>query len=128
MFNRFSHFLSTHTHMKKSLTLIGIALCVIFSFAIGIWSRPAPVVQPANAEWSQEALNVVENIKTANANWKTADANLTAAKKLLDDANTDKMRAEAAGKGADLTLCASFQARYDRVTGKIVADENCPLL
>jgi hypothetical protein len=122
-----SRFISyTHTHMRKILTIIGIPLCLAVAFAIGIISRPSSV-PTVNAEWTPEALGIVRTITTSREDWEKATAALVKAEATLKTAKKDVANAEAAGKGADLILCAKFQARYDRTAGRLVLDVNCPL-
>lgn len=115
--------------MKKALIITSAALVIIGSFALGILSNPgSKIAPPATAQWAPEALQLVDQIKTAGTNWQTGQTDLVAATEAVKKANEKITRAEAAAKGADLTLCATFQARYDRATDKIVSDANCPLL
>jgi len=119
-----SHMKNLHKNPYTYIAVLG-ALCLVLVFSA---LRGEKAVPKAAAEWAPEALQLVDQIKTASTKWKTGNDDLTAAQKAVSDAQQKIREAEAAAKGADLTLCASFHARYDRATQTIVSDANCPLL
>lgn len=118
-----------NTHMTTTHKIIGATVTLLIAFLIGIWSRPdTTTVTKANAQWAPEALSMVDSIKQSGAEWQDAQNRLKQAQAAMTGATLDVYRAEAAAKGADLTLCAKFQARYDRKSDALVPDANCPLL
>lgn len=114
---------------SKYVLITGITLILIGTFCFGMFMndnehKPFP---EAAAAWSPEAVQLMQAIQGANDEWNTAQEKIDVAEQHLKDAMNDKLRAEASGKGADLILCAKFQARYDRTTLSLVPDASCPL-
>lgn len=129
MFQSIRFFISSHkTHMKKFAIITGTILCMAAAFALGIRLNPDTTgVAKVNATFGPEAQSLVDSIKASGREYTSAANDQASAIKLLDDAKSRLVRSAAAGKGADLTLCAKFQARYDRATDALIVDANCPL-
>lgn len=109
--------------------MIGAAVLIVASVAIigrSVLAKDAPGTS-GTEPWPQEALSIVVSIEQSGDQWQNSQDNLAIGQKIINEAQNAMTRAEAAAKGADLTLCAKFQARYDRTNKILVADAACPL-
>lgn len=127
--SQFISFLKTNMRNPKIFFIIGFFVIVIFAV---VFIRPAKAPVENTQEdwkksWQPEALALVESIDVSTAEWNVAKNELALAEKAAADAKMAKFRAEAAAMGADLLLCARYQAIFDRSTRTLLKVKECPL-